>query len=330
MTNDIDIDTAAGGFEDTVAVPQFEDELWHTLARAHEDRRTGAPRLTPAIDRVHRRRGRRLIVTGVGSVAAAATLVVALSLRDDPGTGDAPPAEVDLAARIIAATDEATATMIVHTRLTMGGEYEAWMDETSGSVRVLTLDLSGQPRWDSHPTAVPTDGPSAGEAARSLDYCFRQYAPVEAAIDHEAGTLATEWVQQGLAEGHLVEDGTEVVDGRELIRLVETSPFVGTPDGLEGSGSDEAPVGFEVVEGEATELVPDEVTTQTGARTVWVDPDTYRPARAVDSATGSTQTYEYLERTPENLALMSPAVPAGFTEVAELPDAVERETAGCP
>jgi hypothetical protein len=91
-------------------------------------------------------------------------------------------------------------------------------------------------------------------------------------------------VRHQIAAGLWVEDGTEVVEGRELIRLAL---------------SDREP-------GESGETI------------MLVDPDSYLPVQARGRMlTGEpfSQTYEYLPRTAANLALLQPAVPAGFAKV---------------
>ena len=91
-------------------------------------------------------------------------------------------------------------------------------------------------------------------------------------------------LRDDVAAGRLVEDGTEVVEGRELIRLA----------GIEG--------------------------TATAGHVVLVDPDTYLPVRARGTLDGRTyrQTYEYLPRTPDTLALLVPPIPEGFIRVDPL------------
>ena len=77
-------------------------------------------------------------------------------------------------------------------------------------------------------------------------------------------------------------DGTEVVDGQELVRVVEAEP---TSDVVR-----------------------------------YVDPDSYRPVRAVGGDEGHdyVTTIEYLPRTPELLAAFTPVIPEGFAEVDPL------------
>jgi hypothetical protein len=74
-------------------------------------------------------------------------------------------------------------------------------------------------------------------------------------------------------------DGTEVVDGRELIRMHEVS-----------------------------------------YRTFLVDPDTYRPVRAIGegSNNNATTTIDYLPRTRENLGLLRTVIPDDFVQVDQL------------
>jgi hypothetical protein len=105
---------------------------------------------------------------------------------------------------------------------------------------------------------------------------------------------SVEFIRQSVDADMLVADGTQVVDGRELLRLRY------------------APTGGER---------PD--------TTILVDPDTYRPVLQIDGPQDITDVngvahhfsrrvtrFEYLPRTAENLALLSPPIPDGFTEVS--------------
>ncbi|HET6952712.1 MAG TPA: hypothetical protein VFI47_20190, partial [Acidimicrobiales bacterium] len=164
---------------------------------------------------------------------------------------------------------------------------EFWTDETSDATRILSRDAQGDPLWDVGPLAGPTVESPSHSGQRAVNYCAREY------VDHrDTGGASTDIDVDGLrqlrddiAAGELVEDGTEVVDGRELIRLIR-------PD---------ADAGVDLV-----------VTL--------VDPDTYLPVRARGTirhgGVGETfsQTYEFLPRTPENLLLVSPPIPDGFRQ----------------
>lgn len=293
--------------DDDLVIPHFEDELWRILAEAHEDRRSGTMRLTPAVDQLHRRKGRRLVLSGIGAAAAAATLVVALSLRDGDDTAPKPDESAaipaDLVAKIGAATAEANATMIVVQTTPSGGvTYESWADEASGSVRMVIRNAAGDVISDAHPATVPTNEPSDHEAV-AFDYCARTYTEVDAIIDGAPNSSFTQFVQSGLDGGTLVPAGTEMVDGKELIRLEEKTPPTS--------------------ETQIVHIVEEDGTTRTSIGepppvsegVVWVDPETYRPVKYHDPGLGSDKVYEYFERTPEKLAEMSPPVPAGFTHV---------------
>jgi hypothetical protein len=301
-----DIDTFE---DDELVIPHFEEELWQVLAEAHEDRRHGTVRLTAAVDTAHRRRGRGLVMAGIGAAAAAATLVVALSLRDDTSTPSTPDEATaipaDLAAKISAASAEAEATMIVVSMSNYGGKaYEAWQDEASGSLRMVIRNAAGKVVSDAHPNAVPTDGPSDHQAV-AFNYCNNTYTEVTGIIDGQPNSSVADSIRQGLDEGWIVADRTEVIDGKELIRLVEVAPDPSTATTVTIVENGEV-VGH-------SEGTPDDAPLVASGRVTWVDPETYRPVKIHDDDIGMDQTYEYLERTPENLAQMSPPVPPGFT-----------------
>jgi len=263
--------------------PRADDDTGQPpVARHLETSRTAA----------HRRSVRRSLLTGAGAVAAA--LVVAVTVRQSDGPGDE-----SLNTQIITATEEAIATSVVHVLQdnTTIGDSEMWTDETTGLARSLSFDDGGAPSYDTGPVTAPLpDSEPDAQLGRTVDHCLGAYTEGESASPPVAGS-ATRWIQNALADGTMVEEGTEVVDGRELIRL------------------------HQVVEayGEREE------------RVLLVDPDTHRPVRVVYPGTDNeyVQTYEYLERTPENLAVLSPPVPDGFDLVDSLPGDAQRLAAGC-
>jgi hypothetical protein len=58
--------------------------------------------------------------------------------------------------------------------------------------------------------------------------------------------------------------------------------------------------------------------SSTGTSVTWADPATSRPVRTVvcpGTDAEWTKTYNYLERTPESLALIELHIPAGYREV---------------
>jgi hypothetical protein len=313
---------------DEIPLPRFEERLSKALLEAHDEhnRRRPAgsgptdPRPAGALsaEARPRRHARRSLLAGIGAIAAAVALVAGVAANQ---TGSDEPTETkaeqgtetasvpELEASIIAATDEATADSVVHVvqDQVTGYDSESWSDETTGLYRDLALGDDGAPDYDSGPQAPPSpDQPSPGNgeavAIRTVDHCLRQYAD-----GTEPGLPArnqAQWIRDSLAQGRLVEDGTETVDGRELIRLRQVPP---EDDGMNYTGPTEDTV-------------------------VLVDPDTYRPV-SLRSYPGSSaeyvQSFEYLPRTEQNLARLSPPVPDGFTRVDALPGDAERSAAGC-
>jgi hypothetical protein len=273
---------------DELEVPHLKGRLWHELAELHNEHgrsQTAAP--GGGSERMCLRGRRSLVVTA----AAAAALVVGVVTAQLVGTSSDTP----LMGRIVAAADEATAGSVIHwvDEQTLPGEAgpsrvtEFWTDETSASTRILSRDAQGDPVLDGGPLTGPTVESPAHSGQRAVDYCSQQY------IEHrDTGGASTDiefdgirQLRDALAAGRWVEDGTEVVDGRELIRLIRA-------EGESGAGD-----------------------------VMLVDPDSYLPIRLrgtiAHGGFGETfsQTYEYLPRTPENLALLRPPVPDGFTQV---------------
>lgn len=338
---------------DEIPVPHFEDRLWAELAEAHAtardvddvagtDHRTARPAL--------RRRARRSLIVGVAAAAVAALVAsVAVTTSDGGGDGDdvsagaeqtttvtgdaAPPVSLD--ARIVAATDEALADSVVHTVLDMatGTDSEMWTDEQSGAMRSLSLDEQGAPAFDSGPAAppgvddvgpgmpppgTPPFDPSLPQITmRQVDHCFGEYRDFEQAALPGSNEAAR--VRDGLADGSMVRDGMQVVDGRELIRVV---PVIAPATGAGDAGG--ATATTDTATPQTTPADPDapapgldgEPTLDTDHVTL-VDPETHRPVMLLGYPGSSAEyvmTFEYLPRTPENLALLSPPVPDGFVQ----------------
>jgi hypothetical protein len=314
--------------DDTLAVPHFEGEL---LDRLLERRRSGAwPR--PA------RRAPRPPRWAVAAAAAVAVLAGGLAVAragDDDGDRGRP--DVDTAASdptddqtldsIAAAVDGAIADgMIVH--LTHDDVSEAWVDLRSGAERRILPASTGGRTMDwgrSEAPAAGTDQPSRGDdmPRRLVDHCLHQYADRREADLYYSDVVSP--LSEELAAGAFTVDGTVTVDGRELLRLVP----VEVP--LETTGD---PVDDDELMAVAT----------IGTQIVYVDPATYLPVRIEDqrasaspedgvptsgSSAPSSNTYlEFLPRTPANLELLVPPVPAGYTQVDQLALDEER-AAGC-
>jgi hypothetical protein len=272
---------------DDIEVPHLKARLWHELAELHQDQLHSqriAPRavvkLTP-----HRSRRSRAVLSAVAAAVVAGVVTAQLV-----GTSSDTP----LMGRIVAATDEATASSVIHwiDEQTLPGEAEPstvsehWTDGTSGASRARLEGGQLDQMVDVGSLVGPTIDSPAHSGQRVVDYCTRQYVDhVDtggASIDIDPDALGS--LRDDVAAGRLVEDGTEVAGGRELIRLTRIEP---------------APAEDHVV---------------------LVDPDTYLPVRARGTLDGVTfsQTYEYLPRTQENLALIVPPIPEGFTELDPL------------
>jgi len=273
---------------DELELPHFKAHLWPELAELHDEQLRGQSLAPGHVVRLTRRRSRRSLV----AVSAAAALVAGLVAGQLVGS----PSETPLMGRIVAASDEASASSIVHVvnEQTLPGEAEPssvterWTDDTSDATRMRT-HIPGVPdgQIDVGPLTGPTIDVPAHSGQRVVDYCTRQYVDhvdTDGASVDVKGDFGT--LRDAVAAGRLSEDGTEVIDGRELIRLTRIEPVPGVADHV-----------------------------------VLVDPDTYLPVRArgrLSSGETFSQTYDYLPRTAENLALLLPPLPEGFTQVDSL------------
>ena len=239
-----------------------------------------------------------------------------------PGGGDAegtPPAPGSPEAELLEGVEAALATaedMIAHTHQDNAtyGDDDMWVDEATGHRRSLQVDDAGAPSFDSGltvapdpqapapaaigPDDLPTDPDLPSTTTRTVDYCFREYT--EAPEAQLPPRKEAELLRDGLADGSLVVDGTEVVGGRELVRLADR---------------------------DSLDLAPDLRIVQL------VDPETFLPAGAIGygglEADGYVQTIDYLPRTPENMALLVAPVEPGFALVDSLRGDADRADAGC-
>ncbi|HEY8524832.1 MAG TPA: hypothetical protein VIL48_07720 [Acidimicrobiales bacterium] len=310
-----------------------------------------------------RRRGAGRLAVGIAATAAAAAAVVAVvawpgdgTRRADVATGPAedapaapgpdaqePPAD-DLAERIAAANEAPDPPAIV--RVTQDnadyGDETMWTDEATGAVRSLSLTAAGENSWDSGPIRVaPGDGASG---QRTVDYCFEQYEDRDGPELPVPAGSATAWVTNGLRDGSLQVGGTQVVDGRELILLREVLGDVEpSGDGWTSLGDGARGAAEDTAEEPSPDTSAPDASGGAGDDDVlaWVliDPETYRPAIRVGYPAGDefslegamyVQTYEYLPRTPENLAELAVPAPEGFARVDQLHSDGERADANCP
>ncbi|HYZ99723.1 MAG TPA: hypothetical protein VE575_13280, partial [Acidimicrobiales bacterium] len=267
-----------------------------------------------------------------------------------------------------------------------GTVYRSWTDEATGRTRRLGMDAAGNPDLEGgylsvEPGADCDDDPVTLTPPRAAE-CTRIE---ERYVDHTQGTYrhngytmpgdrSTARVDDGnrrsLRTGSSVEDGLEVVDGRELLRLVDAlgargcatsangtevcvdiipnvdaewvcegdagwttlSPTTTTPAGGEGPNARASADELSVTEPGALEPpdvdedecvlagdleLVDEPSPDPTLGVTWVDPESYRSVKRIGypgSEAEYTMTFEYLERTSENLALLDVEIPDGYVE----------------
>jgi len=283
--------------DDELAVPHFEDRLWHELEKVHGSLLT-TDQAAPA--RIVRRRRMLVAAAAVVAIGGAVAGVALLGGGDKPTTSIAP---ADQPTTTNGATSTETsrpdAVVMIEQRNAAGHVHRSWVDEQTGRKRDLDLDAAGNPEWDSGWLSVTEVGDELVIATREVDHCFREYDETELRVPIETAgeALRESWRVDSvpgaiIEDGSLVADGTEIVDGRELLRYRD----------LDNNG------------------------------VLWLDPQTHDYVRrrySVGSDAEQTMTYEYLARTPENLALLEPQVPPGFTTPWSQHSDEERSTAGC-
>jgi len=316
MTTDLDRPDHPDHVE-PLPLPHFVAGLWDELAQLHEHRRTddrtaaAAPTPIEQHHERHRQRGRRSIYVGAGAVAAAVAAVVAVSVAQPNGPSDEvmePPSgdAVRLGTTVVAAIEQAETTTIVHEVLDMvdpGPEdgmfnqtdVESWVDWASPDV-----DVRQQIR-DQDGTLVEELGWQEAPALEGEPSLHRRLDHVDHTVTDECTTTPggvitasgeefAAVIHEQLAKGDYFEDGTETIDGQELI-VIRFGPDALGDTGR--SGSDES--------------------------AIYVDPETYLPVRFriyEDGRLDVDRTTEYLPRTPENVALAGlPPVPAGYSRI---------------
>jgi hypothetical protein len=275
-----------------VELPDFEDSLWDELAAYHtrrmatsaRPRRFGPRRATPVL------------------VAAAAAIAAVLGLTGLPGSDTR---SASAAERVLQALDHIAAEDIVHQTSDQAPadghiDNEAYYDQLSSAVRGLQYCPDGRLAYEHGQRSGPnSDGAFTPGDQRLVDHLTSTYADWhDAALASGSGESAAQALQEGLANGNWEEDGTEVVDGRELGRLRTTMK------NADGS-----------VDGEEVLLY---------------DRETFRPVRSVmypGTPREAVFEYEYLPRTPENLALLVTSAPDGYTQQTT-PEAMPQSDCG--
>ena len=189
--------------------------------------------------------------------------------------------------------------VMIEYRNAEGHVHRSWVDEQTGLRRDLDLDAAGNPEWDTGWLSLREVGDDVVIVTREVDHCFEEYEDSELRVPIETAreALRDSWRVESapgsmIDDGQLVADGTEIVDGRELLRYRDVEN-----DGV-----------------------------------LWLDPETndfVKRRYSAGSDAEQTMTYEYRARTPENLAVLEPEVPPGFTTPRSDHSDEERSAAGC-
>lgn len=280
-------------------LPLFQDRLWDELEQLHAELTASPPN----------RSRRRYLLTVAGLSAAAClaigAIVVTQGNSDDPdaGTSGSPTtteAELGPGDDVIVVIESP-----VDTR---------WEDTATGAYR-LQLETSEQ---DYEEAVAFRDGPDGTHPLTQtyVDHANRTYWVYPEVSEADGIDIYGPREAVPLADGILSQftsDGTEVIDGRELQRLIapaQDTTLCGIPGDPQGFSPDQCVL-----------LGVTEQTYEAATRTIWIDPATGHTVREVDKVTDldmdgvtDVMTYTYLPRTPENLALLGLAVPEGYIQ----------------
>jgi hypothetical protein len=297
-----------------------EDLLREGMERYTADLRAPA-RLTYEVTRRRRRRLVKRSLTGgaaaLAAGAAAAVLVVAPRVE---GTGvpavDAAYVVKNVSSALSTAAPGTIAQMTITTSGGTGRAVNAEEWSNGDEWRSVTYSAPGHPIYDegygtasgytlvSYPTktwarqaglgrpaaiAAPATKGGCGPAVRAFPVLFRLGLPATSTSASSLPTTVATTLRTAVACGSLSVAGHQTVDGTDTIKLKSR------PD---------SPI----------------------AETIWVDPRTYLPVRAVvgsgySPAVQQTADFTWLPPTAQNLAKLAVPVPAGFREVS-LPMAV--------
>jgi hypothetical protein len=248
------------------------------------------PELLPTLRKRYARRvlGRRAGFAAVPLVIAVLVGVVVTA----PGTGTA--GGIQDVAYVTEQVGKALDSVdhdVVHVKVSETGpdgkyssqgtsaEYNNWIRADGCSLRSF-VTVDGTPVFDQ------SVGPDGGVTVDYRDRTWRRGTPNGARCG-EGGYL------------------TNVLTPRQIKEAMESGDLKITNRG-------------EVVDGQATiELSGDKVMPVTGSIRFWVNESTYLPIRSAygddDGGWGDPADFTWLPPTPENMALLTPPIPEGFT-----------------
>jgi hypothetical protein len=215
----------------------------------------------------------------VGTVAAA--IAVAGTLVFSGGT--AAVSAQTLAHRTIKSLNAASGDFMEYAHTTMinpSGQVtrsnEMW--DFGRSRRVESFDANGSPIIDA--SSISGNG---SNSTVIVDYAKQTWWQSDGGpFLGSPGPQVASTIEQGLQNGDLTIVGNAIVNGQQTIEL--SAAAASSP----GTSYD-----------------------------IWIDPTTYLPVQATDTSSAATAQveFEWLQATQSNLALLSPPIPSGFTQL---------------
>lgn len=211
--------------------------------------------------------------------------------------------------------DQAPALALEELHAADGSVDHTWWDEATGSYHLIDRDIDGRVLYEAAATVTPNADGADTWAEVQVDHVQRlstELAPTALASEPERGPADT--LRRRIDTGELRPDGTEVVDGQELLRLVDA-----THDG-EPIGCEDVPAGPE----RASCFACTEGSPPPGPPVVpfLADPVSLRPLRETHAAgtpAGFTTVYRYFVRDEQSPGVLTLDVPEGFRHVPSIP-----------
>jgi hypothetical protein len=211
----------------------------------------------------------------------------------------------------IATADRSAAIAMEERHAADGSVDQMWMDEATGSFHLIDVDVDGRVVYEAASTVRQIGHGSWTSAEVQVDHVQRLYAEVGGALTTEPETGPADTLRRRVDSQELRREGSEVVDGHELVRLAPTQEPVSCEDIPPGGERDAC-----VDPGARCPSAPPD------ADVVWADPVSLRPVREVHGGgtpVGFTVTYRYYTRAGESLRVLALDVPEGYRRVPSVP-----------